>query len=364
MSKPDYYEVLEVSREVSVSELKKAYRQRALEHHPDRNPDNPAAEEKFKLCAEAYAVLSDPQKRQIYDRFGHAGLGGAAAPGFGDIGDVFSQFQDIFGDLFGRGGGFGFGGFGRQRRDPNGPARGADIRTDVSLSLREAAFGATREIDLSHPSPCIACSGTGAKDGELRSCATCGGRGQVARAQGAFVMTSTCPTCRGRGAEAKEACEECEGGGQVDVERVVKITIPAGVDSGQSLRLSGRGQEGVRGGPAGDLYVTVHVERDEELDREGFDLIHHLSLTYPQAALGAKLQVPALEEDEDATQTVKVPAGIQAGETVVIRGAGVPRLNGRGRGDLICVVEIEVPKRLSREQKRLLKELDRTFEES
>lgn len=177
-------------------------------------------------------------------------------------------------------------------------------------------------------------------------------------------MTSTCPTCRGRGAEAKEACEECEGGGQVDVERVVKITIPAGVDSGQSLRLSGRGQEGVRGGPAGDLYVTVHVERDEELDREGFDLIHHLSLTYPQAALGAKLQVPALEEDEDATQTVKVPAGIQAGETVVIRGAGVPRLNGRGRGDLICVVEIEVPKRLSREQKRLLKELDRTFEES
>jgi molecular chaperone DnaJ len=364
MSKRDYYEILEVSRDVSGSDLKKAYRQKALEHHPDRNPDNPEAEEKFKICAEAYAVLSDPQKRQMYDRFGHAGLGGAAGPGFGDIGDVFSQFQDIFGDLFGRGGGFGFGGFGRQRRDPNGPVPGADIRTDVSLSLREAAFGTVREIDLSHPSPCVACKGTGAKNGELQGCATCGGRGQVARAQGAFVMTTTCPTCRGRGVQAKEACEECEGGGQVDVERVVKITIPAGVDTGQSLRLSGRGQEGVRGGPAGDLYVTVHVERDEELEREGFDLVYRLSLTYPQAALGAKLEVPALEEDEDAVQTVKVPAGIQAGETLVVRGAGVPRLNGRGRGDLICVVEVEVPKRLSREQKRLLQELSRTFEES
>ncbi len=364
MSKPDYYEILEVSREVTMVELKKAYRERALEHHPDRNPDNPEAEEKFKICAEAYSVLSDPQKRQTYDRFGHAGLGGAGAPGFGDIGDVFSQFQDIFGDLFGRGGGGGFGGFGRQRRNPNGPARGADIRTDVSLSLREAAFGAAREIDLSHPSPCKPCSGTGAKNGEVEGCATCGGRGQVAHAQGAFVMTTTCPTCQGRGMQAKEACDECEGDGQVDIERVVKLTVPAGVDTGQSLRLSGRGQEGVRGGPAGDLYVTVHVQPGAEFQREGFDLVHRLSVTYPQAALGAKLEVPALEEDEDATQTVKIPAGIQAGQTVVVRGGGVPRLNGRGRGDLVCVVEVEVPKRLSREQKRLLKELDRTFDES
>jgi len=363
MSKPDYYEVLEVSREVTVSELKKAYRKKALELHPDRNPDNPEAEEQFKVCAEAYAVLSDPQKRQLYDRFGHAGLGGGA-PGFGDIGDVFSQFQDIFGDLFGGGGGFGFGGFGRRRRDPNAPTRGADIRTDVSLTLREAAFGATREIDLSHPSPCEACHGTGAENGELESCAGCGGRGQVARAQGAFVMTTTCPTCQGRGVRAKAACKECDGGGQVDVERVVKINVPPGVDTGQSLRLSGRGQDGARGGPAGDLYVTVHVEPNEEFRREGFDLVHHLSVTYPQAALGAKVEVPALEEDEDATETVKIPAGIQPGETLVVRGAGVPRLHGRGRGDLICVVEVEVPKRLSREQKRLLKELDRTFDES
>ena len=362
MSKPDYYEVLEVTREVTTVELKKAYRTKALEYHPDRNPDNPEAEEKFKICAEAYSILSDPQKRQTYDRFGHAGLGGAGGPGFGDVGDIFSQFQDIFGDLFGGGGGFGFGGFGRRRHDPNAPTRGADVRTDVSLSLREAAFGTSRQIDLSHPSPCEACSGTGAKGGELESCGTCGGRGQVARAQGAFVMTTTCPTCRGRGAEAKEACDECDGAGQVDSDRVVKINVPGGVDTGQSLRLSGRGQEGTRGGPAGDLYVTVHVERDEDFERDGFNLIHHLVVTYPQAALGAKVDLPALEEDEDVVQTIKVPSGTQNGETLVIRGAGVPRLNGRGRGDLICVVGVEVPKKLSREQKRLLKELDGTFD--
>ncbi len=362
MAKPDYYEVLEVTREVTTVELKKAYRKKALEHHPDRNPDNPEAEERFKLCAEAYAVLSDPQKRQVYDRFGHAGLGGAGAPGFGDMGDVFSQFQDIFGDLFGGGGGFGFGGFGRRRRDPNAPTRGSDVRTDVQLSLREAAFGTTREIDLSHPSPCDACSGTGAKDGELQSCGTCGGRGQGARAQGAFVMTTSCPTCRGRGSAAKESCDVCDGAGQAQSERVVKINVPAGVDSGQSLRLSGRGQEGTRGGPAGDLYVTVHIERDEDFEREGFDLIHRLVLTYPQAALGAKVEVPAFEEDEDAVQTVKVPSGTQNGDTILVRGAGVPRLNGRGRGNLVCVAEIEVPKKLSREQKRLLKDLDATFE--
>lgn len=358
MAKPDYYQVLGVSREVTVTELKRAYREKALELHPDRNPDDPDAEEEFKLCAEAYSVLSDPQKRQMYDRFGHAGLGGGA-PGFGDIGDVFSQFQDIFGDIFG--GGFGFG---RRRRDPNAPARGADVRTDVTLSLREAAFGATREIDLSHPSPCEPCQGTGAKDGKLEGCATCGGRGQVARAQGAFVMTTTCPVCRGRGMQATEHCPECEGGGQVDLERVVKINVPAGVDTGQSLRLSGKGQDGMRGGPAGDLYVTVHVEPDDDFQREGSDLVHRLSVTYPQAALGAKVEVPALEEEEEATQTLKVPAGTQPGETLVIRGAGVPRLNGRGRGDLVCVVEVEVPTRLSREQKRLLKELDGTFDDA
>jgi molecular chaperone DnaJ len=358
MDKPDYYEVLEVSRDVSASELKRAYRDKALELHPDRNPDDPQAEEQFKICAEAYAVLSDPNKRQLYDRFGHAGLSGGGAPGFGDIGDVFSQFQDIFGDIFG------FGGFGRRRRDPNGPTRGADIRTDVSLSLRDAAFGTKTEIDLSHPSPCEACHGTGAEEGVVVGCVTCGGRGQVARAQGAFVMTTNCPTCRGRGTQARAACGECEGAGQIDVERVVKANVPAGVDTGQNLRLTGQGQAGSRGGPPGDLYVTVHVEPDEVFQREDSNLIHRLSVTYPQAALGARIDVPLLDEDEDATTTLKVPRGTQPGETLVIRGAGVPRLSGRGRGDLICVVEISVPKKLSREQKRLLRDLDETLGES
>ncbi len=362
MEKPDYYEVLDVSREVTDAELKKAYRNKALELHPDRNPDNPHAEEQFKVCAEAYAVLSDPNKRQLYDRFGHAGLAGGGAPGFGDIGDVFSQFQDIFGDIFG--GGFGFGGFGRRRRDPNAPERGADIRADVSLSLRDAAFGTKTEIDLSHPSPCEACHGTGAEGGVVEGCSTCGGRGQVARAQGAFVMTTTCPACRGRGTQAKASCGQCEGSGEVHTDRVVKVNVPGGVDTGQSLRLSGQGQAGSRGGPPGDLYVTVHVEPDENFQREGADLIHRLPVTYPQAALGAKIEVPLLDEDEGATTTLKVPAGTQPGETLVVRGAGVPRLNGRGRGSLICVVEVAVPKKLSREQKRLLKDLGESFEES
>lgn len=362
MEKPDYYEVLEVTRQVSVAELKKAYRKKALEFHPDRNPDNPDAEESFKLCAEAYAVLSDPAKREAYDRFGHAGLGGGGGPGFGDIGDVFTQFQDIFGDIFG--GNFGFGGFGRRRRDPNGPQRGADVRTEVVLSLRESAFGAKSEIDLSHPSPCRACEGTGAEGGQLQSCSTCGGRGQVARAQGAFVMTTTCPVCRGRGSQAKEACGECAGAGQVDLERVVKVTVPAGVDSGQTLRLSGQGQAGARGGPAGDLYVTVRIRPDDDFQREGFDLIQHVEVTYPQAALGAKIEVPVLEEDEGATSTLKVPPGTQPGDTLILRGGGVPRLNGRGRGDMACVVEVTVPRKLSREQKRLLKELGHTFDDN
>ncbi|MEM7433783.1 MAG: molecular chaperone DnaJ [Myxococcota bacterium] len=359
MDKPDYYEVLEVSRQVTVTELKKAYRQKALEFHPDRNPDNPEAEERFKLCAEAYAVLSDPNKRETYDRFGHAGLGGGGAPGFGDIGDVFSQFQDIFADIFG--GGFGFGGFGRRRRDPNGPQRGADVRTDIVLTLREAAFGTKSEVDLSHPSPCEACHGTGALDGELVACETCGGRGQVARAQGAFVMTTTCPTCRGRGSLPKAMCDECDGTGQQDLERVVKVNVPAGVDSGQTLRLTGQGQAGSRGGPAGDLYVTVRIAPDEDFQREGFDLIQRVEVTYPQAAMGAKVEVPVLDEDESASQTLKIPSGTQPGDTLIMRGEGVPRLNGRGRGDMACVVEVVVPKKLSREQKRLLKDLDKTF---
>ncbi len=360
MDKPDYYDLLEVTRSVSEVELKKAYRKKALELHPDRNPGDPHAEEQFKLCAEAYAVLSDPQKRRMYDQFGHAGLGGGGAPGFSDIGDIFSHFQDIFGDVFGGGmGGFGgFGGFGRRRRDPNAPTRGADIQADIQLTLSESAFGLKKDIALVHPTPCDTCRGTGAKGGELKPCQTCQGRGQVARSQGAFVLTTACPTCRGAGMQAAASCEECSGQGEIRTERTVKVSIPAGVDSGQSLRLSGQGQAGKRGGPSGDLYVRVYVEIDERFERNGFDLIHPLDLSFSQAALGAKVEVPALDEDPDATCTVKVPAGTQPGETIAVRGAGVPKLNGRGRGDLICLVNVVVPKKLSRRQKKLLGELD------
>lgn len=370
MSKPDYYEVLGVERSVTEVELKKAYRKKALEFHPDRNPE-PGAEEQFKVCAEAYSVLSDSNKRRLYDQFGHAGLGGGGAPGFNNVGDIFSQFQDIFGEIFGGGfgggfggSGFGFGGFGGQRRSRNAPTRGADIRAEVSLSLREAAFGIKKQVELRHPTPCDDCRGTGAKGGEVVVCSTCGGRGQVARSQGAFVLTTTCPACRGQGTEAAQSCDACHGSGEVRTERVVKITVPGGVESGQSLRLSGQGQAGARGGPPGDLYVTVYVEPDDRYERSGVDLAYRLSVTYPQAALGTKVEVPVLDEDEEATRTLKVPAGTQPGDTLLIRGAGVPHLNGRGRGDLICVVEVEVPTRLTREQKRLLRELDGTFTDS
>ena len=362
MSKPDYYEVLGVERSVTEVELKKAYRKKALEFHPDRNSD-PGAEEQFKICAEAYSILSDSTKRRVYDQFGHAGLAGGGAPDFSNVGDIFSQFQDIFGEIFGGGfgGGFGFGGFGGRRRNRNAPTRGADIRAEVSLSLREAAFGIKKEVELRHPTPCDACNGSGAKDGEVVVCGTCGGRGQVARSQGAFVLTTTCPTCRGQGTVAAQLCDICDGSGEVLSERVVKITIPGGVESGQSLRLSGQGQAGTRGGPSGDLYVTVYVEPHDRYERSGVDLAYRLSITYPQAALGTKVDVPVLDEDEEATRALKVPAGTQPGDTLLIRGAGVPHLSGRGRGDLICVVEVEVPKRLTREQKRLLRELDGTF---
>ena len=362
MSKPDYYETLGVEKNAYESELKKAYRQKAMEFHPDRNPDNPDAEEQFKVVSEAYSVLSDSQKRAIYDQYGHQGLGGAGGgQGFSDLGDIFSQFQDIFGDMFGGGGGFGgFGG--RRRRDPNAPARGADIRADIQLTLREAAFGIKKEIELVHPSPCEECSGTGAKGGDVKTCETCAGQGQVARSQGAFVMTTACPTCRGAGVYAKESCDACHGQGERRAERSVKITVPGGIDSGQSLRVTGQGQDGRRGGPAGDLFVTAYIEQNDVFERHGFDLVYPLKLNFAQASLGAKLEVPSFEEDEDATQSLKVPSGIQPGETLVIRGGGIPKLNGRGRGDLICHVQVDVPKKLSREQKKLLKQLGETFE--
>ncbi len=355
MAKRDYYEVLGVARGVGAAELKRAYRKLALKHHPDRNQDDPEAAERFKEVSEAYQVLSDPDKREVYDRFGHEGLRGGGA-GFQDVGDIFTHFQDIFGDFFGGGmGGFG----GRRRRD--GPTRGGDVRTRIELTLEEAVFGAEREIELRHPTPCGDCRGTGAKNGELTTCASCGGRGQVAHRRGAFVLQTTCSACRGTGTTIGAPCETCKGRGEVASERKVRVNIPPGIDHGQTLRLAGQGQAGARGGPPGNLYVEVVVQPDERFERDGLDLVYEVNLSFPQAALGAKVQVPSLRSGEEPVE-LRIPPGVQPGETLVIRGAGVPRLDGRGRGDLVCVVQVEVPKELSPRAQELIEELAKTFE--
>jgi molecular chaperone DnaJ len=234
MQKREYYEVLGVERSATTEDIKKAYKKLALKYHPDRNPDNPAAEEEFKACSEAYAVLSDQGKRQRYDQYGHAGLEGASQ-GFSDVGDIFSHFNDLFSDFFG-GSGFG-GGQQQQRRRTNGPQPGADLRTVVRLAFSEAVFGVKKEVELAHPSPCETCHGSGAKDAQLSPCTTCGGKGQVAHARGPFLLSTTCPACNGRGMKPKEACGDCKGSGETHLERKVKVTIPAGIDHGQTLRV-------------------------------------------------------------------------------------------------------------------------------
>lgn len=345
MSKRDYYEILELERNASTDDIKKAYRKLALKYHPDRNPDNPEAEEHFKTGSEAYAVLSDPEKRRRYDQFGHAGVDGQQG-GFGDVGDIFSQFNDLFGDFFG--------GRGQSRQRRDGPSQGADLRTVIQLSLSEAVFGAKKDVELAHPSPCGECQGSGAKGGQISTCTTCGGKGQVAHARGPFLMQSTCHVCHGRGVVPKESCPTCRGSGEVQVERKVKVTIPAGIDHGQTLRVTSQGQAGRKGGPAGHLYVTVDVEDDPRFERQGADLVHELRVPFPTAALGGEVEIPTLEGE---LASAKIPAGTQPGQTVVVKGFGVPRLDGRGRGDLIAVVQIDVPKKLSWKAKGLLKDL-------
>ncbi len=359
MAKRDYYEVLGVERSVSAVELKKAYRKLALQFHPDRNQDDPEAETRFKEVSEAYSVLSDDEKRGIYDRYGHAGLSSGGQPGFSSVEDIFSHFGDIFGNLFGMGMGGPFGGGGgRRRRDM--PVRGADLKVGLLLTLEEAAFGCQKEVEVAYPAPCEACQGTGAEDGKLTVCTTCQGNGQVAYNRGAFMLSTTCPTCQGRGAVPDAACEECEGSGQEHVERTVKVSIPAGIDEGQTLRLANQGQPGMRGGPPGHLFVVVDIEPHEHFRREGFDLVYELKLSFPHAALGGEVEVPTLEGDEPAR--VKVPAGVQPGDHLVVRDEGVPRLNGRGRGDLVALVQVDVPQKLSTKARQLLLELQSTFE--
>ncbi len=353
--KRDYYEVLGVTRQATVVEIKKAYRKMAMQYHPDRNPDDATAEDKFKEVSEAFQVLSDDQKRQIYDQYGHQGLEGRGYSGVGDMQDIFSHFSDIFGDLFGGGfgGGFGFGG-GRRSRGEDG----ADIQTTLSLSLFEAAFGVEKDVELEHPVPCEACDGSG---GKRESCDTCKGRGQVAHARGPIMMATPCPSCRGEGSTIVERCGECVGAAMVNKKRTVKVTVPAGVDTGQTLRLVGQGQPGRMGGRTGHLYINMRVERDERFERDGADLVHEVHLSYPQAAFGDKIEVPTIDGKD---KTVKIPPGVQPGDTMVVEGFGVQKLNARGRGDMICVLQVDVPKKMSRRVKKAIKELQAALDES
>ena len=344
-AKRDYYEVLGVGREAATLEIKSAYRKLAQRYHPDRNPGDAEAEERFKEAAEAYAVLSDGDKRARYDRFGHQGVGGVGAGGFDPT--IFADFSDILGDLFGFGGG---------RRGPGGATRGADLRYDLKLTFEEAAFGTETVLRIPRLEGCPDCKGSGSEGGkEPAVCSACGGRGQVRYTQGFFTVARTCPQCRGEGRVVVDPCKACKGQGRIERERTVSVKIPAGVDTGSRLRLTAEGEHGRQGGPAGDLYVVLQVQPHPMFQRDGSTVFSRVKLGYPQAVLGATLEI----ETVHGTATLDVPAGTRHGADFRLRGQGVPRLDGYGKGDHVAVVELEVPdpRDLSDEEKKLLREL-------
>ena len=351
MSKRDYYEVLEVSRTASDTEIKSAYRKLAMKCHPDRNPGDKAAEEQFKEAAEAYAVLCDTEKRSLYDRFGHAGVRSAAGAGAGFDPSVFQEFGD-FADILGNMFGFGnlFGG-GRRR---GGPQRGADLRYDLEISFEEAARGAETAIQIPRQENCEACHGSGAAPGSSpATCPQCRGQGQVRFQQGFFTVARTCPQCRGAGKIISKPCHTCRGAGRVAKERKITVKVPAGIATGQQLRLQGEGESGAGGGPAGHLYVVVHVQEHEFFRRDGVNLFCEIPVNFTTVALGGDIQVPTL----DGSETVRVPEGTQTGTTLRLKGKGMPDVGGRGRGDLFATVQIRTPKKLTRDQRKILEQL-------
>ncbi|HJA16195.1 MAG TPA: molecular chaperone DnaJ [Candidatus Butyricimonas faecavium] len=357
MEKRDYYEVLGVSKSADATEIKKAYRKLALKYHPDKNPGDKEAEEKFKEAAEAYDVLSNEEKRRRYDQFGHAGVGGAGQGGFGggmSMDDIFSQFGDIFGSF----GGFsGFGGFGggRSARRVN---RGTNLRVKVKMNLQEIATGIEKKIKVKKYVACQHCNGTGAKDGKSYStCSTCKGSGQVTRVQntilGAMQTTSTCPTCEGEGKIISEKCTFCNGEGVLMSEEVISINIPAGVAEGMQLSLSGKGNAARRGGVNGDLIVLIEEEEHPELVRDGNDLLYNVFIGYPEAVLGETVEIPTIE----GKVKVKIEAGTQPGKILRLRGKGLPDVNGYGKGDLLAKVNVWIPKNLSKDEKKLVEKM-------
>ena len=352
--KRDYYEVLGVSRTAGDQEIKSAYRKLALQYHPDRNPNNPEAEERFKECSEAYAVLADTEKRARYDRFGHAGVG-STGPGFGGFdASVFNDFQDIFGDLFGFGDMFGQGGGRRRSR----AQRGADLREDLTLEFAEAVFGVTKQVQVRRHEECEQCKGTGVAPGKSPiNCTTCGGRGQMRYQQGFFSITRACSTCGGSGKLIVDPCNQCRGQARVVRERTVTVKVPAGVDEGARILYSNEGEAGAYGGPPGDLYVVLHVKEHSFFQREGKDLYCVVPISISQAALGAEIRVPTLE----GQQALRVPEGTQTGANFKLRNKGVPVLNGRGRGDLFVEVKVDTPTKLTKRQRELFQELHSTL---
>jgi molecular chaperone DnaJ len=346
-TKRDYYEVLGVPRNASDQEIKSAYRKLALKFHPDRNPGDKEAEERFKEAAEAYSVLQDSETRRRYDAYGHAGLGGGTV-GFDPT--IFADFGDILGDFFG------FGDvFGRRR---GGPRRGADLRYDLELGFEEAVFGTETHIQIPRAETCPSCGGSGSAAGtEPATCPSCGGRGQLTFQQGFFSVARTCGRCRGTGRIVTSPCKECRGEGHVPMERKLQIKIPPGVDSGSQLRISGEGEAGATGGPSGDLYVVLRVADHPFFRRDGTALFCEVPITVAQAALGAVVEVPTL----DGATKVTVPAGTQTGTTFRLRGHGVPHLGSKGRGDLHVTVRVAIPTRLSAEQRRLFEALAKTL---
>ncbi len=342
MAKRDYYEVLGVSRNATDEEIKRAYRRLAIQYHPDKNPNNKEAEERFKEATEAYEVLRDSQRRRQYDQFGHAAFEGRTG-GFGFDSSIFDDIFGGFADLFGGG---------AQKR--SGPRRGQDDEVTLDITLEEAAAGATKTVEFSRVEACDTCHGTGAREGTVpETCSMCGGSGQVTASQGFFTVRRTCPRCRGEGKIIADPCTQCRGEGRVRKNRRITVTIPRGVETGQSIRLAGEAHVGLHGGPPGDLYVTLRVLKNELFERDGANLLYLAKIGFPQASLGCEIEIPTL----DGSETLKIPPGTQTNQRFRIRGKGMPRLNSYGSGDLVVQVFVETPTDLSEEEQSLLQQL-------
>ncbi len=345
----DFYELLECERTADDKTIKSSYRKLAMKWHPDKNPGDKEAETRFKMISVAYDCLKDPQKRAAYDRYGHAAFqnGGGAGPGGGDFGDIGDIFESIFGQAFGGGGG------GRQQA-----RRGADLRYDMEIGLEDAFHGKKTEIEIEVSAACEPCHGSGAEPGTgARRCNMCGGHGKVRAQQGFFVVERTCPTCHGRGEVIEKPCRACGGEGRVDKPQTLEVDIPPGVDSGTRIRLSGKGEAGPFGAPPGDLYIFLHVRRHTVFERESTTLITRVPITFTTAALGGEIEIPGVDGER---LSVIIPAGIQSGKQLRKRGAGMPVLQGRGRGDMVIEISVETPTKLSARQKELLRELQET----